>query len=300
MIKRLQFLGLSIAIVMAGCSNKTKPMTAAVVPPTITDAMMTTAIIPKVPVALTTMQLYSLKKDSLLKHLALEQSPTLTDSLGQTIPAEWVGTVNFGIRKPNYVIIHYTAQDSIQQTLRTFSLARTEVSSHYVIGKDGKIYHVVNDYMRSNHAGAGKWGSVTDMNSASLGIEIDNNGKEPFNDIQIKNLLALLDTLKRAYGIPTANFIGHQDYAPRRKPDPGPLFPWRVLAQKGFGLWPDAVLEPAPENFDAALALRIIGYDISDLNAAIIAFKRHFVQTDSQPLLSPQDLSVLYNVYRKY
>ena len=290
-------------MVAAACSNKTKPMVPTAVgstPLTITDAMMTTVIIPKVPVALTTMQLYSLKKDSLLKHLMLEQSPALADSLGQAIPAEWVGTVNFGIRKPNYVIIHYTAQDSIQQTLRTFSLASTQVSSHYVIGKDGKIYHVVNDYMRSNHAGVGKWGSVTDMNSSSLGIEIDNNGNEPFTDAQIKNLLALLDTLKRTYGIPTANFIGHQDYAPRRKPDPGPLFPWKVLAQKGFGYWADAVLEPAPANFDAALALRVIGYDTTDMNAAIIAFKRHFVQTDSQPTLSPQDLGVLYNVYRKY
>lgn len=305
MVKRLYSIGVfalaSLMIGLAGCSNKTKPL--AVVPgtkPLVTDAMMTTVIIPKVPSPLTTIQRYSLKKDSLLKHLSLEQSPVLTDSLGQTIPTEWVGTVNFGIRKPNYVIIHYTAQDSVQQTLRTFSLASTEVSSHYLIGKDGKIYHVVNDYMRSNHAGAGKWGSVTDMNSSSLGIEIDNNGNEPFTDDQIKNLLALLAKLKSAYGIPTANFIGHQDYAPRRKGDPGPLFPWKVLAQKGFGLWPDAVLEPVPANFDAALALRIIGYDTSDLNAAIIAFKRHFVQADSQPTLSPQDLSLLYNVYRKY
>ncbi len=286
---------------MAACSNKTKPMAAVpLTKPLVTDAMMTTVIIPKVPAPLTTMQLYSLKKDSLLKHLALEQSPALTDSLGQAIPAEWVGTVNFGIRKPNYVIIHYTAQDSVQQTLRTFSLPRTEVSSHYVIGKDGKIYHIVNDYMRSNHAGAGKWGSVTDMNSASLGIELDNNGNEPYTDAQIKNLLALLAQLKTAYGIPTANFIGHQDYAPKRKADPGPLFPWKVLAQKGFGLWPDAVLEPAPANFDAALALRIIGYDTTDMNAAITAFKRHFVQTDDQPVLSAADLSVLYNVYKKY
>jgi N-acetylmuramoyl-L-alanine amidase len=285
--------------ILASCSNKTKGVLVAV-PPVVTPAMVSTPIIPVVPVPLTTMQRYSLKKDSLLNYLTLQQPVTLADSLGQTIASEWVGTVNFGIRKANYVMIHYTAQDSIQQTLRTFGLLRTEVSSHYVIGKDGKIYHVVNDYMRSNHAGSGKWGSVTDMNSISLGIEIDNNGTEPYTDLQIKNLLALLDYLKRTYNIPAANFIGHQDYAPKRKPDPGPLFPWKQLAKKGFGYWPDDILEPAPANFDAALCLRLIGYDISDLNAAIIAFKRHFVQTDVQPLLSAQDLAVLYNVYRKY
>ena len=308
MVKRVHFFALikfigllaPIAIGLSACSNKTKgvvvasPASAMAVP----AVMMPT--IPVVPVPLTTKQFYSLKKDSLLNIVKQEQPLMLQDSTGAIIPSEWVGTVNFGIRKANYVMIHYTAQDSIQQTMRTFGLLRTEVSSHYVIGKDGKIYHIVNDYMRSNHAGSGKWGSVTDMNSISLGIEIDNNGTEPYTDLQIKNLLALLDYLKRTYNIPAANFIGHQDYSPRRKPDPGLLFPWKQLAKKGFGYWPDDVLEHAPANFDAALALRLIGYDISDLNAAIIAFKRHFVQTDSLPMLSPQDLAVLYNVYRKY
>jgi N-acetylmuramoyl-L-alanine amidase len=208
--------------------------------------------------------------------------------------------VNFGIRKANYVIIHFTAQDSVQQTIRTFTIKRTEVSAHYVVGKDGKVYHMVNDYLRSNHAGLGKWGSVTDMNSISLGIEVDNNGSEPFTDAQIKSLLLLLAQLKKAYNIPTANFIGHQDFAPKRKPDPGPLFPWKLLAQNGFGYWSDDILELAPENFDYKTALRLIGYDTSNLNAAVIAFKRHFVQDNSTAQLSQLDLNVLYNVYQKY
>jgi len=176
----------------------------------------------------------------------------------------------------------------------------SQTSAHYVIGKDGKVYHMVNDYLRANQAGAGKWGSVTDMNSCSLGIEIDNNGDEPFTDAQIKSLLLLLDFMKKTYLIPTANFIGHQDFAPKRKPDPGPLFPWKILAQHGFGYWADDELEEAPENFDPAVALRLIGYDTSDLNAAIVAFKRHFVQTDITPQLTQPDLNVLYNVYKKY
>ncbi|MES2426829.1 MAG: N-acetylmuramoyl-L-alanine amidase [Bacteroidota bacterium] len=249
----------------------------------------------------TTDSIYTTKTDSLLNLVKLQQPVVLLDSTGLiTTPSEWVGSVNFGIRKANYVIIHYTAQDSVQQTIRTFTLKVTETSAHYVIGKDGKVYHMVNDYLRSNHAGLGKWGSVTDMNSISLGIEIDNKGNEPFTDAQINSLLLLLAQLKKVYNIPTANFLGHQDFAPKRKPDPGPLFPWKTLAAKGFGYWSDEALETAPDDFDYKTALRLIGYDTSDLNAAIIAFKRHFVQDDSTAQLSQLDLNVLYNVYQKY
>jgi len=225
---------------------------------------------------------------------------SLKDTTGYPVPSAWVGTVNFGIRKPNYVIIHYTAQDSVQQTLKTFTIASTQVSAHYVIAKNGALYHMVNDYLRANHAGAGKWGSVTDMNSCSIGIEIDNNGGEPFTGSQVNTLLLLLADLKKAYNIPQANFIGHGDFAPKRKPDPGPLFPWKLLALHGFGYWSDDVLELAPDDFDYSIALRLIGYDTSDMQAAIVAFKRHFVQTDVSPNLTQLDLNVLFNVYRKY
>ncbi len=243
---------------------------------------------------------YKHHTDSIAKIIELEQPPALIDSTGNEVPSDFVGTVNFNLRKPNYVIIHFTAQESIQQTLKTFTLSRTQVSAHYVVAKSGKVYHMLNDYLRAWQAGISKWGSVTDMNSCSIGIEIDNNGSEPYTDAQVKSLLALLGYLKKTYNIPQANFIGHQDIAPTRKPDPGPLFPWQVMAAHGFGYWSDEVLEVAPENFDYTTALRLIGYDTSNLNAAIVAFKRHFVQKDSDPVLSQLDLNVLYNVYRKY
>ncbi len=247
-----------------------------------------------------TNKVYTHQTDSFLHIIGTEHAPVLADSVGNTIPGEWVGTVNFGMRKPNYVIIHYTAQDSIQQTLRTFTITSTQVSAHYVVAKSGRIYHMVNDYLRANQAGLGKWGSVTDMNSCSIGIEIDNNGFEPYTPEQIKSLTALLGFLKKTYNIPTANFIGHQDWAPKRKPDPGPLFPWQTMANHGFSYWSDYIVVPAPDNYDYATALRLIGYDTSNLKDAIVAFKRHFVQTDVSPRLTQLDLNILYNLSMKY
>jgi N-acetylmuramoyl-L-alanine amidase len=254
---------------------------------------------PKGPYALTN-KVYKHQTDSVVKVIEQAQPAMLVDSAGAAVPSEWVGTVNFNLRKPNYVIIHFTAQDSIQQTLKTFTLVRPQVSAHYVVAKDGKVFHMLNDYLRAWHAGISKWGSIIDMNSCSIGIEIDNNGNEPFTEVQVKSLLALLMQLKKLYNIPTANFIGHQDIAPLRKPDPGPFFPWKLLAQKGFGYWSDELLELPPDNFDYATALKLIGYDTSNLPAAITAFKRHFVQTDDTPTMTQLDLNILYNVYRKY
>src|SRR3982750_4542333 len=142
----------------------------------------------------------------------------------------WVGTTNFDMRKPNFVIIHHTAQNSCEQTLKTFTLERTKVSAHYVICKDGTVYHMLNDNLRAWQAGISKWGNNTDINSSSIGIELDNNGSEPFPETQITSLVKLLDTLKRNYSIPAANFIGHADIAPGRKVDPSAFFPWQTLS----------------------------------------------------------------------
>ena len=225
----------------------------------------------------------------------------------------WVGTVNFNLRKPNYVIIHHTAQDSTAQTLKTFTQTKTQVSAHYVIGRDGRVFHMLSDYLRAWHAGVARWGGVTDINSVSVGIELDNNGREPFAEAQLTSLLKILGYLKRSYNIPAANFIGHGDIAPTRKSDPSALFPWQKLAAHGYGLWYDAAVltdtTAAPFAADSLgqllpgltprEALRIIGYDTQDLNAAILAFKRHFVPTDPSPVLTEQDRRILYNIYRK-
>lgn len=228
----------------------------------------------------------------------LKETPDVVENDSMMPPPYFVGTTNFTMRKPNFVIIHYTNQQTVDQTLKTFTLPRTEVSAHYVIGKDGAVYHMLNDYLRAHHAGLGKWGSVTDMNSCSIGIELDNNGSEPFSDAQIASLIALLRHLKQTYNIPTANFIGHSDFAPGRKKDPGILFPWKTLAQNGFGLWYADSLTGVPANFNNILALRIIGYDTRDTVAAITAFKQHYMQ-DSTHQLTTKDRYVLYDLMNK-
>ncbi len=231
----------------------------------------------------------------------LKQLPTWVPNDSLSLPSEPVLTTNFNMRKPNFVIIHHTAQDSCAQTLRTFTLPRTKVSAHYVICKDGTVHHMLSDYLRAWHAGISKWGNVTDINSASIGIELDNNGLQPFDSAQINSLLSLLTTLKSSYGIPAANFIGHGDIAPKRKNDPSKFFPWKKLADNGFGLWYDeAPLLPEPDStFNPILALRIIGYDVKDTSYAIQAFKRHFTQ-DNGKQLTDWDKRILQNLYPKY
>jgi len=218
-----------------------------------------------------------------------------------TAPAYWVGTTNFNLRKPNIVVIHHTAQNSCDQTLKTFTLTRTQVSAHYVICKDGTVHHMLNDYLRAWHGGAGKWVSVTDLNSSSIGIELDNNGFEAFAEPQINSLMVLLDTLKRRHGIPAANFIGHADIAPTRKVDPNATFPWQTLAKRGFGLWFDeSITDTVPTHFNTLLALKIIGYDIKDSSAAIGAFKRKFFAIDKAPSnFNDREMQVLNNIMKK-
>lgn len=226
-------------------------------------------------------------------------SKTESKLLQNGIVSEWMGTVNFNLRKPNFIILHHTAQDSIQQTIKTFTLKQTSVSAHYVIGRDGKVIHMLNDYLRAWHAGNGSWGRDTDINSSSIGIELDNNGFEPFSDIQINSLLALLTKLKKDYNIPAQNIIGHADIAPTRKKDPSALFPWKLLAVNGFGVWPDEELPCPPPEFNVEQGLQVIGYNTKNLSAAIIAFKLHYIQTEVNDILDEKTISTIYSIYRK-
>jgi N-acetylmuramoyl-L-alanine amidase len=243
-----------------------------------------------------TNKVYRNQSKELTQKLLQQPATPVDDTMKQ--PPYWVGTTNFNLRKPSFVIIHHTAQNSCPETLTTFTTPRTGVSAHYVICKDGTVHHMLNDYLRAAHAGVSRWGNLIDVNSSSIGIELDNNGFQPFDSLQINSLLSLLDKLKKDYAISTANFIGHGDIAPTRKNDPNWRFPWKQLADNGFGLWYDDTRDTVPANFNTIQALRIVGYDVKDTSAAIRAFKRHFMQ-DTTRRMTDADKNVLYNLQKK-
>ena len=192
------------------------------------------------------------------------------------IPTRWEPSPNFDQRRPGFVVIHYTSDDSTAQALRTLTDRASQVSAHYLVDRDGSILQLVDERERAWHAGVSRWGTASDLNSASIGIELDNNGREPYPQVQIDSLLRLLSDLRQRYRLPAASFLGHSDVAPGRKSDPGPLFPWRSLAAGGFGLWCDPPLPPSPPGFDALLGLRVLGYDVGQPQAALAAFRLHY------------------------
>ena len=213
--------------------------------------------------------------------------------------ATWVPSKNFDERRPVVIVLHYTEQDSVEQSLDTLRSRNSggRVSSHYLLGKDGKIYQLVSDAKRAWHAGAGSWGAITDVNNASIGIEIDNDGKSPFPDAQIDSLIVLLRDLTTRLRIPPTQIIGHSDLAPTRKIDPGPLFPWKRLHDAGFGLWPADPTQDPPAGFDPWLALQAIGYSTDNRADTVRAFHHRFRGMEGTEL-DAQALRILHALTR--
>jgi N-acetylmuramoyl-L-alanine amidase len=238
-----------------------------------------------------------------LREQPFNDFPLITDSgvVANTKKTDWIGTINFDLRKPDFIIIHHTAQNACAETLHTFTIKQSKVSAHYVICKDGTVHHMLNDYLRAWQAGASKWGHNTDINSCSIGIELDNNGFEYFTVPQISSLITVLEMLKNKYRIPQENIIGHGDIAPGRKVDPNWRFPWKLLADRGFGEWyGDTSRVVVPPDFNEYQALREIGYPLKDTLAVVNAFRRHWMQdTVYRPLDSVSD-KILYSLAQKY
>ncbi len=139
---------------------------------------------------------------------------------------------------PDMVVIHYTAMVSAQAALNRLCDPQAEVSAHYLICEEGHIWLMVPEALRAWHAGAGRWGDVTDVNSRSIGIELANRGDHPFAAKQIDALEGLLAQIMARWSITPARVIGHSDMAPLRKSDPGPRFDWLRLAREGLSVWP--------------------------------------------------------------
>jgi N-acetylmuramoyl-L-alanine amidase len=213
---------------------------------------------------------------------------------GQGRDALWRPSPNFDQRRPNFVILHQTTNATVDKALATLTDPQRKVSAHYLIGRDGAVIQLVDEMARAWHAGESRWGGMSDLNSASIGIELDNTGEEPFAEPQIVALLILLADLRERYKIPAANVLAHGDVAPTRKVDPSRFFPWRRLAEAGFGLWCDAPPAAAPAGFDPGLGLRALGYDTSVAGAARSAFRRHFLAQEGDPELSGGEQALLH------
>ncbi|MGE9616271.1 MAG: N-acetylmuramoyl-L-alanine amidase [Solitalea-like symbiont of Acarus siro] len=219
----------------------------------------------------------------------------------------WYPSPNFGtIKTPPLVILHHTATKLLDPSLRTLTSPKSQVSSHYLVTKDGIIYQLVDEQHRAWHAGIGSWNTIRDLNSSSIGIEIINRGYEPFPQEQIQALKVLLSDIKRRYRIPSRNFIGHLDVAPGRKTDPSHYFPWEELSKEGYGLWSD---EGEVNNkttylpvFDPVWAFAILGYDTANIKLTIKAFKQHYLRQSTKSIntiLDDKCYRILYSLVKK-
>lgn len=159
---------------------------------------------------------------------------------------------NFGPRRdnarPSLIVLHYTAMQSAESACQTLCNPENEVSAHYLIGRDGKVQQLVAEDQRAWHAGAGQWAGITDVNSHSIGLELDNDGFSPFSAPLMNALEDLLPQIMQRWDISPTGVIAHSDLAPHRKIDPGPRFDWRRLALQGLAVWPDEQVKIAADD----------------------------------------------------
>jgi N-acetylmuramoyl-L-alanine amidase len=191
------------------------------------------------------------------------------------------------------LILHYTGMTSAAEALDRLSSAEAKVSAHYLVDEDGTVWRLVPEDRRAWHAGVSSWRGRTDINGASIGIELVNPGHEwgcrPFPEAQMAVLETLALEILGRHPIPSHFVLGHSDVAPERKRDPGEFFDWRRLARAGIGLWPDAGLAsaPVPQGTEAVQRLlQGIGYACplggrldTATRLVVAAFQRHFRPT---------------------
>ena len=180
------------------------------------------------------------------------------------------------------IVLHYTGLADADGAVARLTDPAAKVSAHYLVHEDGRVLRMVAEDKRAWHAGKSHWRGVTDVNSASIGIEIVNPGHEfgyrPFHDEQIDAVVRLVSEIKDRHEISRGNVVGHSDIAPARKRDPGELFPWHRLAKLRLALPRPTrnLMDPGWTEGGFLLALERFGYDVSEPMAAIMAFQRRF------------------------
>ena len=180
------------------------------------------------------------------------------------------------------IVLHYTGMESAEAAQQRLCDPEAKVSAHYLVLEDGQVVRMVDEDKRAWHAGRSHWRGITDVNSASIGIEIVNPGHEfgyvPFPDEQVAAVIRLVHAIKDRYEMTRGNIVGHSDIAPARKQDPGELFPWGKLARLRLALPRPTknLMDPQWSDAGFLLALERFGYDVSDAEKATIAFQRRF------------------------
>jgi N-acetylmuramoyl-L-alanine amidase len=227
-------------------------------------------------------------------------------------------------KRARFIVLHYTGMKSAEAAIDWLCNPESQVSCHYMVDERGAITQLVPEALRAWHAGKGAWRGETDMNSASIGIEIQNRGHDlkqpkkrppPFPKRQIDAVLALVTDIATRNAIHPQDVIAHSDMAPRRKIDPGERFPWARLAKAGYGLW----VRPSPIKGDTGFGLGHSGPDVTalrrdlallgfgivqsdlfddELRFALIAFQRHFRPKAVNGLADVSTLSTLRRLLR--
>lgn len=188
------------------------------------------------------------------------------------------------------MVIHYTAMDSAQAALERLCDPVAEVSAHYLIGADGTTWQMVRETDRAWHAGAGEWCGQADVNSRSIGIELDNAGNHPFAEAQMAALEDLLRGIMPRWDIAPSGVIGHSCMAPGRKFDPGPRFDWARLARQGLAGAAGAGTAPV-EGFRHCARAAGFTADVSD-EVLLEAVRQRFRPWARGPL-TPEDVAAL-------
>lgn len=209
---------------------------------------------------------------------------------------------NFGERRdglrPELIVLHYTAMTDCASAARALCDPAREVSAHYLIGRDGEVLNLVPEQMRAWHAGAGAWRGRDDVNSRSIGIELDNNGVSPFSAPLMDALRPLLASLLAAWEIGPERVIGHSDMAPGRKIDPGRRFDWKRLARDGLTVWSEAtgdVVDPVQFRRNAMA----FGYGELD-GALLLEVVRMRFRPWAQGPLDGDDCAVMADLAARY
>ncbi len=220
----------------------------------------------------------------------------------------WTPSPNYSERAlpVSMLVMHYTGMESCSAAIERLADSAFGVSAHYVVAEDGQIVHMVDEAHRAHHAGVSFWQGTTDINSASIGIEICNPGHEwgyrPFPEIQMQSVLRLAHDICTRHTIMPQNVVGHSDIAPSRKEDPGELFDWELLARLNLAVpRPHKnLVDPGWNDAAFMLGLERYGYAVDVADKAVIAFQRRFRPENIDGVIDGECRALLWQLLLTY